>query len=262
MKEEEKEHSSETKKWIGIFLAVVLIIAGFYIYYLYFYSNSSMALINPELNDEINILVIGWGDEDDPIDYDNKKADAVVMIKLLTRENKLIVNSVPSYSAFNGKLYKDYNITYIRKKMEKQVDSDLYYFTINYDGFKKIVNELSGIEVKLDRPLEIPELGLYLDEGKNLLSGKEALNYARWYQEDNNKDRIHRQYDIVKGILDKILQKNTLLNVPKLYSTLVNTMDAVDTNLDKELITGILNLLRNKNQIILEHRVIELDLLD
>lgn len=266
--EQDRESSQSTgiKRWLGIFLAVVLLLAGLYIYYIYFYSNESMALINPEIQDELNILIIGWGNEDEDLEMRNKKADAIVLLKLDTKDNKLTFNSVPSYSQLNGNPVKTYEVDYIQEKVSeanKFKDEPNYYFTINYQGFKKIVNELSGVEVELNEPLRIPDLGLYLEEGTNLLSGNEALNYVRWYEEDtDDRKRARRQYDIIKGVLDKILQKNTLLNVPKLYSTLVNTMEAVDTNLDKELVTAIFNFLRNRDEIEIEHRVVDIEYLN
>ena len=262
MGEDSKDKGSNTnsisiKKWVGIGIFLLLLGVGFYLYYFYPQPHEGFALISPDLKKELNVLVVGIDDEES-VKKGKVEADSIMVVKLKAEDKKLEFKSIPSHYKINDSYLKDMKVEQIAKEIKKIIGyQPEYYFTINYQGFKKVVNELSGIKIKLDDSLKVPDLGLYLKKGTNLLSGKEALNFARWYDYRGDEiDRINRQQQVIKGLINKVLQTNTLLNLPKLYSTVVKTFNAVNTNLDQELIKNVYEFLRNKDQIDIKYDII------
>ncbi|MGN1402426.1 MAG: LCP family protein [Bacillus sp. (in: firmicutes)] len=95
-----------------------------------------------------------------------------------------------------------------------------YYATVNFDGFKDIIDEIGGIEV--DVPFDFweytdtkPREKLYFTEGLMDLNGEEALAYARMRKRDPSGDfgRNERQKQVLMAAVDKTLTPSNLLNI-------------------------------------------------
>ncbi len=252
--EENPQQISGKPKLIIITGLFILISLGFFIYYTPFLQGG-IAGLAPELREEVNIILIGIDDESS--DNQLLEADALIMTKLEVQEPRITFESIDPGLQLQGRTLKDMSREDLLENIGEITEiKPNYYFILSYQGFKDILNELRGVEIILDQPLEVPELGLYLEEGPNLLSGKEALNYARWYDLDNESSRIKRQQQIIKSTADKVLQTNTLTDIPGLYRKFVDSYDSVETNLDRELVVELIDFLRKRNdlEIVYEHK--------
>lgn len=246
------------KKWIGIVIALILLLAGFSLYYFYPQMSSGLAVISDELGENINILVVGM-DNRSSVTKGTIEADSIVLVRLEAKDKTLTFNAIPSNIKIDNKPLKKTSLENMPGKIKKLTGIEPeYYFAVGYKGFKKVIDRLSGIKVELKEPLKVPDLGLYLKKGNNILSGKEALNYARWYDYTKDEmDRIKRQQQVLKGVVDKVLQSKTLLNVPKLYNTVVETFQSIDTNLDQSFVSEVFEFLKNRKNIEIKYKIVK-----
>ncbi len=113
---------------------------------------------------------------------------------------------------------------------------------VDFDGFRKIVDTLGGVDVPVSCPYTDwhlidptfdPEIeanwSLYtVDSGVIHMDGDLALWYARSRQKSSDFDRGRRQQEVLRAIFTQTLQTGTLSRIPELYN---NFKDTVTTDL-------------------------------
>jgi LCP family protein required for cell wall assembly len=97
-----------------------------------------------------------------------------------------------------------------------------YYVTVDFNGFKNIVDAVGGIDVNV--PFDFwentdtkPRTKLYFHKGVQHLDGLHALAYSRMRKRDPRGDfgREERQQQIMMAIMDKLKSPETILNIDK-----------------------------------------------
>jgi len=206
---------------------------------------------------EIYLLLIGQ-DQESNVKEGKVQSDSIILANLLPDQKTLVINAISSHEEYKGKRLLEFNKDQLLNIMNDIIGIvPEYYFVIDYEGFQNIVNFIGGVEVKLEEDFTVPELGLFLKKGANLLSGQEALNYVRYYDANENKlTRINRQQQVVKSLVNKVFQRNTLLDIPTLYRTVVETIKSVQTNLDYNLAVEAYNFIRNSDDFDIEYEVL------
>ena len=206
---------------------------------------------------EIYLLLIGQ-DQESNVKEGKVQSDSIILANLISDQKKLVINAISSHDEYKGNRLLEFN-----KDQLLNIINDItgivpgYYFVIDYEGFQNIVNFIGGVEVKLEEDFTVPELGLFLKEGANLLSGQEALNYVRYYDPNENElTRINRQQQVTKSLVNKVFKRNTLLNIPTLYRTVLETIKSVQTNLDYKLAVEAYNFIRNSDDFDIEYEVL------
>ncbi len=115
---------------------------------------------------------------------------------------------------------------------------------VEFDGFRRIVDTLGGIDVPVSCPytdwhLIDPNLDPYNENNWSLLTvgpgivhmdGDLALWYARSRMKSSDFDRGRRQQETLRAIYDQALSTNTLGKIPQLYNDLSSTV-VTDLNL-------------------------------
>ena len=113
---------------------------------------------------------------------------------------------------------------------------------VDFDGFRKIVDTLGGVDVPVSCPYTDwhlidptfdPEIeanwSLYtVDSGVVHMDGDLALWYARSRQKSSDFDRGRRQQEVLRALFTQTLQTGTLSRIPELYN---NFKDTVTTDL-------------------------------
>jgi len=108
-----------------------------------------------------------------------------------------------------------------------------YYARVNFDGFKKIVDTLGGIDVVVDCPLndtfpdpDAPEgkTDIDLAPGVHHMDGKLALWYARSRWNTSDFDRARRQQRVLRAIWAKVRDLGLLGKLPDLWDDLQQTV--------------------------------------
>jgi LCP family protein required for cell wall assembly len=110
-----------------------------------------------------------------------------------------------------------------------------HYVVIDFQGFKKIIDALGGVDVDVPTYLrddlysdtELP--GDYLPQefepGIQHMDGTRALAYARIRRGTSDLDRIQRQQRVIFAVMDKALRLNVLPNALSLWKQYKNTID-------------------------------------
>ncbi len=127
------------------------------------------------------------------------------------------------------------------------------YARINFDGFKKIVDQVDGIDVAVDCPLsdyhlkspllkegvEANYAWYTLPIGMHHMNGALALWYARSRETTSDYDRGRRQQIVLRAIWHKALEKDMIAHLPDLWGQLTAF---VDTNLNLGDVLSLLPL--------------------
>ncbi|HUY51935.1 MAG TPA: LCP family protein [Streptosporangiaceae bacterium] len=103
-----------------------------------------------------------------------------------------------------------------------------HFVSVNFAGFRDMVNAVGGVEECNTTAINDPKSGLYLSAGHHLLGGWEALAYVRArYTLGNGSDleRIGRQQAFMSSLITKV--KSKMLNPVAIY----NFLDAATKSL-------------------------------
>ena len=126
-----------------------------------------------------------------------------------------------------------------------------YYARVDFNGFKRLIDSVGGVDVVADCPLydifpdnppdvtdigytavtgtiDIPTAGVYH------LDGKHALWYSRSRKTTSDFDRSRRQQRVLRALWDKIKAQGVIGQLPTLWGDLLNTVQT-DLNLNNVL---------------------------
>ncbi|MBI1888435.1 MAG: LCP family protein [Candidatus Spechtbacteria bacterium] len=236
--------------------------------------------------DRIDILILGIrGLGDDPKEENNGEllADSIILLSYDTKRNKASIVSIPRdlYAEIPGygkekinaayAIGEDRNYGYGRKGLELSeallsVISGVYIdyaMRIDFDGFKKIIDQLGGITIHRDSPFEEPRQWIhdgknesaywrldqagwtfYVPKGSNLLTAEDALYYARSRYSSTDFDRMARQQEVIAALKTKALSLGVLANPVKIFQILDVIKDHVRTDMPISKIKELVELAR------------------
>jgi LCP family protein required for cell wall assembly len=189
-----------------------------------------------EISNRVNFAVFA---------HDGSRADTIMFVSFDPENQYLDIISIPrdTYWLVDGYTersdHKKFNAIYgmgngkggslgIKQEMANMLKVPVnYYVKFNYEGAAEVVDVLGGIEVdipfdmKYDDIYAEPELHIDIKAGLQTLDGKNAVDYLRWRQ--NNDDvqsegdlpRIGRMQEFIK----KALKKSMSLKLPSVVST-------------------------------------------
>ncbi|WP_010197215.1 LCP family protein [Bacillus sp. m3-13] len=146
--------------------------------------------------------------------------DTLVTIPDRNEETK--INHAHSYGG------KDLTIETVEYFLDVPID---YFATVNFEGFKNIINIVDGVTV--DVPFDFYETSdetgkrLNFYEGKMELDGEKALAYARMRKQDPRGDfgRNDRQRQIMAAVIDKILSPRNVFKVDEIAGELGSNVE-------------------------------------
>lgn len=117
------------------------------------------------------------------------------------------------------------------------------YVRVNTATFQELVDALGGVEVVVPQPMKYTDKtqGLYIDleEGRQLLTGEEAEQFAR-FRSDGNGDigRVQRQQQLIRALRDRVMTPTIVPSLPNILQLL---REHIDTNLTPEELLSLLN---------------------
>jgi LCP family protein required for cell wall assembly len=114
-----------------------------------------------------------------------------------------------------------------------------HYVTVQFDGFKKIIDALGGIDINVGKDIEDKNYPVgdgtvetfSIKAGWQHMDGETALKYARTRHDDSDFERAKRQQQVV----DTILQKFNALNITdinKLFEMGYIAIGAINTDIN------------------------------
>ncbi|WUQ29427.1 LCP family protein [Streptomyces sp. NBC_00239] len=130
-----------------------------------------------------------------------------------------------------------------------------HHMVVDFQGFKKVVDAVGGVEVCLDRPVNDPEAKLRLPAGRQTLRGEQALGFVRArYSLGNGSDteRMARQQQFLASLVKKVQSNGVLLNPARLYPLLDAATSAVTTDPGLASLRGLYDLVRSMRGIPVE----------
>ena len=115
-----------------------------------------------------------------------------------------------------------------------------HYVEVEMFGFRRVVDELGGVDVHLEEELFDRALQFWLPAGRNRLNGQEALNFVRARYVDGSGDlgRIRRQQVLARSVLARALRPSVLANPWRLWqlARAAGSHAVIDQQLDLESI--------------------------
>src|SRR5262249_30915759 len=134
------------------------------------------------------------------------------------------------------------------RTVEKLTDIRIdHHMVVDFNGFKKMVDALDGVEVCLKQPIDDRAAKLKLPSGRGTLNGEQALGYVRARKslgDGSDTDRMGRQQRFLGALVDKVRSDDVLLNPVKLYPVLDAATSSLTTDPALASLRGLYELVR------------------
>ncbi|MGW0814035.1 LCP family protein [Streptomyces viridiviolaceus] len=127
-----------------------------------------------------------------------------------------------------------------------------HHVVVDFQGFKKMVDSLDGVEVCLKEPIDDKDARLKLPAGRVTLDGEQALGYVRARKSLGNgsdTDRMERQQRFLGALVNKVRSNDVLLNPVKLYPVLDAATSSLTTDPGLASLRGLYELVRGLRDI-------------
>jgi LCP family protein required for cell wall assembly len=193
-------------------------------------------------------LVIGYDHRANEASTQPSRSDTVMLLRtdpatetisMLSFPRDMLVNvHCPGHGVYAAKINAAYSNC--GAKGTVQTVTDLiglpinYLITVNFRGFKQVVNKLGGVWIDVDRRYFNNNAGLSpsfgyatinLQPGYQLLTGGSALDYVRYRHTDSDLFRVARQQQFVKAMKYQFGHNFSLLKAPGIIRALVKNME-------------------------------------
>ncbi|GAM12007.1 LCP family protein [Mesobacillus selenatarsenatis] len=253
-----KKKRSILKKIVLMFISMLIIIGsyfGFVAYKAYDAASSSFNQLErgsksklrakeiTVMEDPFSVLLMGI--ETYSSGGKGGRADSLIVATINPRTKSIKLLSIPRDSLVmvpnkgsNDKINHSYNyggkestIETVETLLNIPID---YYATVNFKGFKQIIDEIGGVDVNVPFDFwEKSDVGgkkLYFYEGPMHLNGDEALAYARMRKQDPRGDfgRNDRQKEIIEASVKEMVSVKNLLSLDDIAQHVGNN---IETNL-------------------------------
>lgn len=214
-------------------------------------------LLKGEISDRINLLLLGMGGAEHEGAY---LTDTIILVSLKSSTQQVALLSIPRdlYVPIPGYGWQKINaanaVGEIKEKDGGKLSSlvvshlfDLpihYYLRVDFEGFKKIIDLLGGIEVMVERSFIDSQFPapyfkyqtIRFERGQQTFDGKRALEFVRSRHGSNGENsdfsRIKRQQKVLLAVKEK-LKKIKILEEPKKIWHLLNLFEKYfKTNLE------------------------------
>jgi LCP family protein required for cell wall assembly len=175
------------------------------------------------------------------------RSDTIMLVRADPQQNTLSLFSfprdlvVPIYCKDQSTVYTTDRIntafttcgpTGTLNTVEKLTGVDVNYLvTIDFHGFKLLVNRLHGIFMDVDHRYLNTVGGpggfakINLEPGYQLLDGQQALDYVRYRHTDSDLYRNARQQLFLDALKDRLATSVSIFNIPKLIGALKGNVE-------------------------------------
>lgn len=191
----------------------------------------------------VNLLVMG-------LDEEQVRSDVLIVLNFDPNGGRLNVLSIARDTRVRVKnrtskinaLIKIGGEKLVMEKVEELTGLDIqYYITLNFEGFRRIVDALDGVEIAVpfNMNYEDPDqdLHIHLKKGVQVLDGKKAEQFVRYRKgnkrgigyEDGDVGRIKMQHEFIKALIKQKLKLKYISKIDDIYLILKKCLK---TNID------------------------------
>lgn len=199
-----------------------------------------ITLFNPGDTSDGQAATIGFGgndylflgvDEREGLSDFNGRTDTIIIYHISRWGQKDCLISIPRDTRveLEGYGWNKINAAYVYGK-EEMLKDEIYELTginidrtmlLNFDGFKKVIDVLGGVEIVVDVPLHDPLSGANFDPDTYTMNGEQALSFARCRATAGGDfDRVDRQKYLLSELLRQKMNSSLILKAPQLLSIL------------------------------------------
>jgi polyisoprenyl-teichoic acid--peptidoglycan teichoic acid transferase len=190
-----KKNSKDMNKARGCFLTVLVLFLIIVVVYIFFFSTGRRELAQED-GQQLAYSPIGANamlflgiDERDPSGEFRGRTDTIIVYHFgrMGRGDTLIAIPRDTRVNLDGHGYNKINAAYVYGG-EEMIKNEIYKLTglkvsktmvINFEGFERIIDSFGGVEITVEEPLHDPLSGANFDPGTYLMSGEQALAFAR-----------------------------------------------------------------------------------
>ncbi|MFJ3501615.1 MULTISPECIES: LCP family protein [unclassified Streptomyces] len=127
-----------------------------------------------------------------------------------------------------------------------------HHMVIDFQGFKKMVDAVDGVEVCLKEPVDDADAHLKLPAGRQTLHGEQALGFVRARKSLGNgsdTERMDRQQQFLGALVNKVQSNGVLLNPARLYPVLDAATKSITTDAGLDSLRDLYDLARSMRAI-------------
>jgi len=156
--------------------------------------------------------------------------------------NTVKVNTIYGLGEIRG--YPGGGPEYMRQTLSELTGYPIdYQVTVNFDGFKQIIDLINGIDIEVPRDIidkEYPteDYGIeeiFIPKGLQHMDGELALKYARTRHADSDYGRAARQQQVIVAIKDKVTQPGQMAALlPRIPGLAMAMANSVQTDMPME----------------------------
>ncbi|SFT02864.1 transcriptional attenuator, LytR family [Paenibacillus sp. BC26] len=246
--------------WASAGAAVILVIAGGVVWYLYHSVEQAAAKMYEDVKPTktvyvskdvelkkappepvqmkklapFSVLVLGVDEREN----DRGRSDTMIVLTVNPAKQSILMFNIPRDTrtdiighgtvdkinhayAFGG---LEMSIQTVEHFLDYPID---YYAKVNMEGFARLIDLIGGVEV--DNPFAFDYEGRLFEEGHLMLNGSDALKYSRMRYDDPRGDfgRNSRQREILQQVMNNAMN---ISNVTRLHSLLGELGNSVKTN--------------------------------
>ena len=201
---------------------------------------------------------------------DVNRTDSIIMVFVSVPDLRIDLISIPrdlrvktdehGYQKINAV----YTFEYLKTKSESAAVNKIalkvskitgvaidYYVKVDLSGFEKIVDLFGGVEIDVEKNMTYDDnkqnLHIRLKKGRQVLSGKYALQYCR-FRHDRLGDigRMRRQQTFIKAMVAKTKEGKTLIRLPDIIS---GAMRFVSTDIDMKILISLIGAFPEPSKI-------------
>lgn len=168
---------------------------------------------------------------------ENRNSDVNIICTVNTRTHQVLLISTPRdfyvpLSISNGVCDKlthagAYGVDVSMDTLEMLYGINIdYYLKVNFTGFVEIIDALGGIDVYSAYDFTSYHGGDHFNVGMNSVNGTQALGFARerYSFPDGDKQRGRNQMEVIKGVINKMLSTEMLMNYSNIMAAVSDSM--------------------------------------
>ncbi|NBE51552.1 LCP family protein [Streptomyces boluensis] len=117
-----------------------------------------------------------------------------------------------------------------------------HYLEVDFTGFKKLIDELGGVEITTNKAISDPDSHLDLAAGPHTLDGEQALGLVRTRHavgDGGDLGRIQLQQAFIKALINQVKEVGVFTDPTKLYALADTATSIVTTDSDLDSVKNL-----------------------